>query len=94
MRIDLTNSGASQIGGESDMQKVDSRNVESGNAPGSEDRATLSSDKASVESLVNVAMNSPEVRQDKVASLQQAINSGQYNLDPAAIAASMLDEQA
>ena len=28
-------------------------------------------------------MSSPEIRQDKVASLQQAISSGNYKLDPA-----------
>ena len=95
MRIDnLTNSAASQIAGESDAQKVNSRNVGAANSSAGEDRTTLTSDTASVNSLVNVAMNSPEVRQDKVDSLQQAINSGQYKLDPTAIAASMLDEQA
>ena len=40
------------------------------------------------------AMQTPEVRDDKVAALQQAISSGQYAVDPASIAASMLDEQA
>ena len=94
MRIDLTNSAASQLAGESDMQKVNSGNVQAANASGSEDRATLTSDSSSVQSLVSTAMNSPEVRQDKVDSLQQAVNSGQYKLDPAGIAASMLDEQA
>ena len=39
-------------------------------------------------------MSSPEVRQDKVASLQQAISNGQYQLDPGKIAASMIDEHA
>jgi flagellar biosynthesis anti-sigma factor FlgM len=39
-------------------------------------------------------MSSPEIRQDKVDSLTQAVNSGTYQLDPAKIAASMLDEHA
>lgn len=94
MRIDLTNSTASQIAGESNMQKVNSANVDAASASGSEDRTTLTSDTASLSSLVSAAMNSPEIRQEKVASLQQAISSGQYQLDPAGIAASMLNEQA
>lgn len=94
MRINLTNSAASQIAGESDLQKVNSRNVEAANTSSTEDRTTLSSDTVSLKSLVNVAMNSPQIRQDKVDALQQAINSGQYNIDPVAIAGSMIDEQA
>jgi flagellar biosynthesis anti-sigma factor FlgM len=39
-------------------------------------------------------MSSPEIRQDKVDSLTQAVSSGQYQLDPGKIAASMLDEHA
>jgi anti-sigma28 factor (negative regulator of flagellin synthesis) len=39
-------------------------------------------------------MNSPEVRQDLVQTLQQAIQSGQYKLEPDQIAGAMIDEQA
>jgi anti-sigma28 factor (negative regulator of flagellin synthesis) len=39
-------------------------------------------------------MNSPEVRQDLVLNLQQAIQSGQYKLEPDQIAGAMIDEQA
>jgi flagellar biosynthesis anti-sigma factor FlgM len=39
-------------------------------------------------------MSLPDIRQDKVASLRQAVTSGTYQLDPKKIAASMLDEQA
>ena len=34
------------------------------------------------------------MREDKVASLQQAISNGTYQLDPGKIAASMIDEHA
>ena len=43
---------------------------------------------------MSMALNSPEVRQDKVDSLTQSINNGEYELDPAKIASSMLDEYA
>jgi flagellar biosynthesis anti-sigma factor FlgM len=39
-------------------------------------------------------MNTPEIRQDKVASLQQAISNGSYDLNPQAIAGAMIDEHA
>jgi flagellar biosynthesis anti-sigma factor FlgM len=39
-------------------------------------------------------MHSPEIRQDKVQSLQQAISSGQYKLEPDKIAGAMIDEHA
>jgi anti-sigma28 factor (negative regulator of flagellin synthesis) len=39
-------------------------------------------------------MSSPEVRQDLVDSLRLSVTSGQYELDPAQIASSMLDEHA
>src|SRR5580698_99832 len=46
-----------------------------------EDRTTLHSDSASVEALTSQAMQSPDVRQDKVASLTQAVKSGDYKPD-------------
>lgn len=94
MRIDLTNSTASQIGTQPDAPQVSSAEVSAAAAAGTEDRTTLTSGSTSVQSLVNLAMHSPEIRQDRVASLQQAVSSGQYKLDPAAIAASMIDEHA
>jgi flagellar biosynthesis anti-sigma factor FlgM len=39
-------------------------------------------------------MSSPEIRQDRVDSLKQAIDNGSYELDPEKIAASMIDEHA
>ena len=92
MRIDLLNTVASQISSEPGSQAAGAQNASV--APREEDRATLVSDAGSVSSLVSAAMNSPEIRHDKVASLQQAISSGKYQLDPAKIAASMIDEHA
>jgi negative regulator of flagellin synthesis FlgM len=95
MRIDLYNSAASQISTEPNSQQVSAQNTgNSGQVDNTEDRATLTSDSTSVGSLVSTALNSPQVRQDKVDSLRQAVSSGQYQLDPQKIAASMVDEQA
>jgi flagellar biosynthesis anti-sigma factor FlgM len=94
MRIDLFNTAASQILSEQSAQQVNGKNVDNSGQVDGEDRATLSSDSTSIGSLVSAALNSPEVRQDLVDSLKQAVGSGQYELDPGKIAASIIDEQA
>ncbi len=59
---------------------------------GAEDRTTLAFDHANISSLVSQAVASPEVRQDKVDALRQAISSGQYKVDPGQVADAMLPE--
>jgi len=41
--------------------------------------------------LTSQAMNSPEVRQDKVDALRQSVNSGEYQIDPTKIAGAIVD---
>ncbi len=94
MRIDLYNSEASQISNEQSSQQVSAQNAAKLGQQNVEDRATLTSDSVSIGSLVSTALSSPEVRQDKVDSLRLSVSSGQYELDPAKIAASIVDEQA
>jgi negative regulator of flagellin synthesis FlgM len=55
----------------------------------SEDRVTLGSSTASVQSLTAKAMSTPAIRQDKVEALQSAIQSGSYKVDPEEIASAM-----
>jgi flagellar biosynthesis anti-sigma factor FlgM len=93
MRIDLYNSTASELASEQTSLK-NSQNAATSGAPGPQDRATLSSDTTAIGSLVSTAMSSPELRQQTIESLKQAIGSGQYQLDPQAIAASMVDDHA
>lgn len=94
MRIDLNNAAASQISSEPNAKPVSGASTSAAGAAGSEDTTSFTSDTASLSSLVGLAMGSPEVRDDKVASLQQQVNSGTYQLDPSAIAGSMIDEHA
>ncbi|HEY6489183.1 MAG: flagellar biosynthesis anti-sigma factor FlgM [Terracidiphilus sp.] len=94
MRIDLNQTAASQIAPETNSQQVSGNNPAASGVAGGEDRTTFTSDTQSLASLVSTAMKSPEIREDKVASLQQAINNGTYPLDPGKIASSMLDEHA
>lgn len=57
-----------------------------------EDKATLSTGQASVEGLAAKALSSPEIRQDKVEALRQAIKNGQYKVEPDGIAEAMIRE--
>lgn len=94
MRIDLYSSAASQIASDQNTQQVAANSKAKVSQVANEDRATLTSDSTSVGSLVSAALKSPEVRQDKVDSLRQAVSSGQYKLDAGKIAASIIDEHA
>jgi negative regulator of flagellin synthesis FlgM len=94
MRVDLNNVAASQIAAESNSKQVSASKDSASGLSGSEDRTSFKSDTQSLSSLVSAAMSSPEIRHDKVASLQEAVSSGNYKLDPQAIAGSMIDEHA
>jgi len=94
MRIDLYNSAASQIASEQSSQKIAADKAANSGLSGTEDRTTLTSDSSSVASLVSTALGSPEVRQNLVDSLKSAVSSGQYDLNPDKIAASMVDDHA
>lgn len=94
MRVDLNNVAANQIAAESNPTQVSGSSVNAAGLSGSEDRTSFKSDTQSLSSLVSTAMGSPEIRDEQVASLQQAIGSGTYKLDPQAIAGAMIDEHA
>src|ERR1700691_5942142 len=55
-----------------------------------EDNVTLSTDTSSIAALTTKAMTSPEIRQDKVDALRQAIANGDYKVDPGQIAKAMI----
>jgi len=94
MRVDLSQLTAAQLTNEQDTRKVSDQKTGASDLSGSEDRTTFTSDSSSVSSLAAKAMNTPEIRENLVASLRQSISSGQYKLDPSAIASSMIDEHA
>jgi len=94
MRIDLSQVTQSQVSVEQNAKKVSEQQFSASETSDTADRTTLSSGSSSVDALVSKAMGSPEIRQDLVDQLKQSVSSGQYKLDPGAIASSMLDEQA
>jgi flagellar biosynthesis anti-sigma factor FlgM len=93
MRIDLTNTAASQIADDKTPKQVNAQDIPSSELAGNQDRTTLTSARQSHSGLVQSAMASPEVRHELVNNLKQAIQSGKYELHPGKIAQSMVDEQ-
>ena len=59
-------------------------------ANGPEDRTTLMSGSDSISSLTAQTMQMGAARNEKVQSLQQAVSSGDYTVDPAKIAEAMV----
>jgi len=94
MRIDLNQAAASQIASETSPKQVNAENVAASDPGAADDRTTLTSTQQSLSALVSTAMSSPEIRQDRVDSLKQAIDNRTYELDPGKIASSMIDEHA
>ncbi len=94
MRIDPFSAAASQLSSDLSSQQVGTQAAASAKSQGvaQDDRTTLSSDMASVGSLVSTALSTPEIRQGRVDSLRQAISNGEYQVDPASIAAAMAGE--
>jgi negative regulator of flagellin synthesis FlgM len=91
----------------SDVGKADKANNPKGSAVGSDPLAELTgargSNDASTVSLSErsqdvlrakqLAMAAPDVREDRVAELQKAIDSGKYKVDAKDIADKMVDEE-
>jgi flagellar biosynthesis anti-sigma factor FlgM len=94
MRVDLSQVTSGQMSVEQNAKKVSEQPLRADDLSASTDSTTLTSGSGSVGALVSKAMGSPEIRQDLVDQLKQAVNSGQYKLDPGAIASSMIDEHA
>jgi len=68
--------------------------AESQPAAAPQDQTSFSSDVMSISALQAKALQTPEIRQDRVASLKAAIANGQYAIEPDTIAEAMLNESA
>jgi flagellar biosynthesis anti-sigma factor FlgM len=62
---------------------------QTGTQGAAQDWTSFHSDTNSVLSLTSQALSSPEVRQGTVDALRQSVNSGQYQVDAAKIAAAI-----
>jgi flagellar biosynthesis anti-sigma factor FlgM len=59
-------------------------------SPLGEDQAQLSGTHVQVQALVGQALQLPEVRQERVQALRQAVASGQYQRTPQEVAGALL----
>jgi flagellar biosynthesis anti-sigma factor FlgM len=90
MKIDVNSLAASQVLVDRGPKQVSNGSL-AGTQSSTEDRTTLRTDSQSVQSLTSQAMNSPEIRQDKVDALRQSVDSGQYQIDATKIAGAIID---
>ena len=59
-----------------------------------EDQAQLSGAHVQVEALAAQAAQLPEIREDRVQSLRDAVQSGQYKTDPQKLAGALVEHMA
>lgn len=93
MKVDLNGIDTSTLSSVTSTQRGQTANAISsttGDPEISEDKATLSSDTASLKALTAKALESREVRQDKIEALRQAIKNGEYKIEPDKIAEAMI----
>jgi flagellar biosynthesis anti-sigma factor FlgM len=82
-----------------DLRSVSTDRAENSSATSAKTRVesfepseSFAEDTVSISSLAAKAMQTPPIRQDKVESLRQSVASGQYELDPDAIASAMVGQ--
>ena len=92
MRIDSNQPISNQVVTETTARNS-GKTGDASNAASSEG-ATFSAGKVGVNTLEAQVLATPEIRQDRVEALRQAISSGNYQLDPAKMADAMLSEAA
>jgi flagellar biosynthesis anti-sigma factor FlgM len=92
MKIDVNSPVVSQLTTDRTTTQVP-KEVPTVGSGSTEDRTTLHSDSASVQSLTSQALQSPEVRQDKVDQLRLAVTGGDYKPDATETASAILESE-
>ena len=85
MRIDLNS-----VPQGSAAQKTEKSSVNKRAQLDTNDNAGFGEDTVSLSTLVQQALSVPEMREERIESLRQAIQSGQYSVSPQQIAAAIL----
>jgi flagellar biosynthesis anti-sigma factor FlgM len=92
MKIDVNSPVLNPLAADRGAKQVSNDSL-SGAQGSTQDRTTLHSDSASVQALTSQAMQSPEVRQEKVDALSQSVKSGEYKADPTTTAGAILENE-
>jgi flagellar biosynthesis anti-sigma factor FlgM len=80
MKIEVNSPAISLVAVDKGAKKVSNGSL-AGTQEATVDRTSFSTDTQSVQALTTQAMSSPEIRQDKVDALSQAVSSGEYKPD-------------
>jgi len=91
MRINSNQSIASELAAEGTARSGKSSKASGGNFSANEG-ASFSGDTANVGGLTTLALQAPEVRQDRVSALREAVRNGSYQIDAGSIADAMMRE--
>jgi len=96
MKVDLNGLNGPALDGVSSAHRNSSdaaaTSALSSESPLGEDTATLTADSARVKELTVMALDSASLRQDKIEALRQAIQNGEYKLDPRKMAEAMIEQ--
>lgn len=94
MRIDLNYIIANEVTAQRSTKNVNTSKQTDAttSTSSSEDQASFMEMGMSLPSLVDQAMQPPDSREERVAALKDAIQSGQYSVDPQTVADAMLVE--
>lgn len=92
MKIDLNNASGS-LGPAEWAAKGAASSSTDASTDASQDRATISTQSSALQDLAGQALNTPEIRQDKVSTLRDAVSNGTYSLDPSKIADAMINSE-
>ena len=84
MRIGLNRSDLQSISGD-----VTATSRGNGKRESVENSDNFPEDTVSIGNLVSRALQTPDVRQSKIEQLQQSVLTGQYQIDPRAVAEAM-----
>jgi flagellar biosynthesis anti-sigma factor FlgM len=91
MKVELNGSTLDPVSQTQDQSKT-GQTSQTSNISSDQDTATLSTASEMVSQLTSEALSAPEVRHNKVDALRQAIQNGEYQIDPTAIADTMIQE--
>jgi len=89
MKVELNSATLASIG-TIQNNKAESAAASANTIEGTDEDKTTLSTATSVGALTTAALASPEVRQDKVDALRNAIQNGSYQVEPGKIAEAMI----
>jgi flagellar biosynthesis anti-sigma factor FlgM len=92
MKIDLNSVTVANRMDKSEKQPALSSPAPATIKSSTQDRTTFQSDAKTLQSMVQQALTTPEVRQSKIDALRTAFNSGTFKFDAGKVADAMIED--